>query len=196
MNNSDDQRVSVTAEMALLCGVLPAWAVAGFGDWICHRQTRIQATTGTHESLTHSLMLVAIGVPATMALLWEINESVIAASIAGTAAHELIVLWDTAYAADRRRVTMTEQHIHSFLEVLPWASMAILMILHPDSLQALFRRGNRKGVWGLRHKQRPIKRRHLATIFTSLSLCLGLPYIEELIRCYRVDRTLAPHPKP
>ncbi len=196
MDEPDDRAVSLTAEMALLCGILPVWAVAGFADWLCHRRTKIQETAGTHESLTHSLMLVSVGVPATIALLWEINEVVIAASIAGTVVHELIVFWDTAYAADRRKVTLTEQHIHSFLEVIPWASTAILMCLHPDALQGLFQGRNRKGAFGLRRKQRPLKLWQLATIFTSLSVSLGLPYLEEFIRCYRVDGTLAPHAKP
>lgn len=196
MDEPDGGAVSLAAEMALLCGILPLWAMAGLADWLCHRRTKIQATAGTHESLTHSLMLLAVGIPATMALLWEINEVVIAASVTGTVVHELIVFWDTAYAADRRKVTLTEQHIHSFLEVLPWTSTAILMCLHPDSVRALFRDRSQKGAFSLQRKQRPLKLQHLATIFIALSLSLGLPYLEELIRCYRFDGTVTPHPKP
>ncbi|HEY8310735.1 MAG TPA: hypothetical protein VIG47_09265, partial [Gemmatimonadaceae bacterium] len=122
----------MTAEAFLIYGVLPAWAAAGFADWVCHRLTDIHKTSGTHESLTHALMLASLGVPATLALLFEIDASVLRAALAGTILHEAIVLWDVAYAANRRKVTTTEQHIHSFLEVLPWMSTGIIASLHPD----------------------------------------------------------------
>jgi hypothetical protein len=184
--------VSLAAENILLRGVLPLLAVAGFADWLCHRQTDIQHTAGTHESLTHSLMLGTVGIPATMALLWEIDETVIAASIAGAVVHELVVLWDTKYASTRRRVSLTEQHIHSFLEVLPWMSTAMLVALHPDRWRALIGPDGRKG-FHLRRKQRPLKPQHLITIFSALTCSLAIPYFEELVRCFRVDHTFLPH---
>ncbi|HEY8311731.1 MAG TPA: hypothetical protein VIG47_14300, partial [Gemmatimonadaceae bacterium] len=86
-----------------------------------------------------------------------------------------------------------EQHIHSFLEVLPWMSTGIIASLHPDQLDELFRNSKRHAPFRLRRKERPLKVKQLFAIFGGLSLALGLPYAEELLRCYRVDRTFAPH---
>ena len=33
----------------LLYGVLPLWVAAGFADYLCHRRTRIEATSGIVE---------------------------------------------------------------------------------------------------------------------------------------------------
>ena len=44
----------------LLFVLLPIWGIAGFCDWLCHRATRIESTSGLKESLMHSLMGVQL----------------------------------------------------------------------------------------------------------------------------------------
>lgn len=39
------------------------WLVAGFADWLCHRASHIESTTGAKESLIHLLMFAEVGVP-------------------------------------------------------------------------------------------------------------------------------------
>lgn len=46
----------------------------------------------------------------------------------------------------------------------------------------------------LRPKRPPLSRRYVTGILGAELLAVGLPYAEELWRCYRTDRTLAAHP--
>lgn len=52
----------------LLCGLLPGWFVPGLADWMMHRRTRIENTSGTKESLIHALMMTEVGIPIAMTL--------------------------------------------------------------------------------------------------------------------------------
>ena len=38
----------------LMYFILPLWLAAGFADWLCHRATHIETTTGAKESLNSS----------------------------------------------------------------------------------------------------------------------------------------------
>ncbi|MDP9024423.1 MAG: diguanylate cyclase [Candidatus Eremiobacteraeota bacterium] len=184
-----------TAERALMYVVLPLWAIAGLGDYFCHRSSRIERTSGTHESLTHALMMSSLGVPAALALLCEINALTIATSAATAILHEAIVIWDVAYANGRRNVTTTEQHFHSFLEVLPLTSLLLLATSRPEHVRALFGGRTERGAFTLRPKSNPLARVSLFATFLGMGAFVGLPYVEEFVRCYTADRTLAPHAK-
>jgi hypothetical protein len=68
--------------------------------------------------------------------------------------------------------------------------------LHPRQTAALFGRGEEAPRWRLRWKRPALSRRYLAAIL-SLVAAFGVgPYAEELVRCYRTDRTFAPHRPP
>jgi hypothetical protein len=181
---------------AILYGILPCWIVPGFADYLFHRKTSIETTSGTHESMIHALQMTSIGVPTLMALMLDVNAAVIATTIAGAAIHEGLTLWDVAYAEPRRRPTPNEQHMHSFLEVLPLMALSSLLTLHPAQTAALFGRGDEPADWQLRPKQPPLDRRYLAAILTAVALFMVVPYGEELVRCYRADGTIAPRPLP
>lgn len=180
----------------MLYGILPLWLVPGFGDYLFHRKSSIETTSGTHESMIHALQMTSIGVPTLMALVLEINAPVIATTIAATIAHEALTIWDIAYAEPRRRPEPSEQHLHSFLEVLPVLALSSVLTLHPQQTAALFGRGDDAADWHLRFKRPPLRRRYLAGILTAVLTFLVVPYAEELIRCYRVDGTFAAHPEP
>ncbi len=195
MRDESSESRKVRAETILLYAILPAWAIAGFADWMAHRKTSIERTSGTHESMTHALMMMAVGVPAAAALLYEIDATVIAMSAAGALLHEAIVLWDVAYAAERRKVSTTEQHLHSFLEVLPGTSLALMIVLCPDAAAAFSKLLKKPLRFALQPKKKPLTPLALACTFGGLSALLGIPYAEEFLRCLRADRTLAPHRK-
>src|SRR3954447_12480812 len=110
---------SEAAELALLYFILPLWLAAGFADYLCHRASRIELTSGYKESLIHLLMFAEVAVPLLAAIFLEINALVIATMIAGFIAHQLTALWDITFANDKRRVRPIEQQVHSFLELLP-----------------------------------------------------------------------------
>lgn len=193
---ADPSDVHRTAQRVLLYGVLPLWIVPGFLDYLFHRKSRIERTSGTHESIIHVLQMTSAGIPTLLALVCEVNPPVIAVLIAGAAVHEALTLWDIAYAEPLRRPTPNEQHMHSFLEVMPLMALTSIVTLHPDQAAALFGRTASPPDWRLRFKRPPLSRRYVATILGVIAALIAIPYAEELLRCYRTDRTFAPHHQP
>lgn len=89
--------------------IVPVWIGAGFLDYIWHRRTRIETTSGIEESLMHSLMMLEAG-PAVLAPLFlEINAGVLGGMVALGIAHELTVLWDVCFTSSRRPISAGEQ---------------------------------------------------------------------------------------
>ena len=64
--------------LILMYFVLPLWLVAGFADWLCHRASHIETTTGAKESLIHLLMFTEVGIPLLAAMFLDINALIIA----------------------------------------------------------------------------------------------------------------------
>jgi hypothetical protein len=182
-------------QVYLLYVLLPLWTIPGFGDYLCHKRSKIESTSGTQESITHTLMMTSIGVPAVLALLFETNALTLTVGAGALAFHELVVLWDVAYAAPRRRVSVTEQHLHSFLEVLPFATFSFLLCLRADQVLALAGLGTEKPDFRLRLKEEPPPPAYVAGLLAATALLIGVPYAEELLRCIRVNPSPLPRPK-
>jgi hypothetical protein len=193
-----ERRVGVEAATrhALLYFVIPLWICAGLADWWHHRATRIEKTSGTHESAIHALMMAEGGLPAMMGLLLDVNAGVLLASTGALAAHQATAAWDVSYAEERRRVTPGEQHVHSLLEVLPLMAVSFLTVLHWDQARALAGLDDRPADFGLRPKREPLSGRYLAGLLGAISSFIVAPFAEELWRCYREDRTFQPRPAP
>ncbi|MDT9695423.1 diguanylate cyclase [Streptomyces sp. P17] len=174
----------------LLYGLLPSWFLPGLADWAMHRRTRIEETAGTKESLIHSLMMAEVGVPIALTLRYEVNPMLLAVQLSSTAAHEATALWDVRTAEDSgREVKPIEQHIHSFLESLPFGALASLMCLHADQVKSLLRGGRGDPqAWRLVPRRRPLSPAYLAGIAAAIGTCVLLPYGEELVRCRRAAR--------
>jgi hypothetical protein len=181
------QRESAPAQ-TLLDVLVPLWALPGLIDYACHRAAHIERTSGTHESLTHLLMSVASGVPVVLNLLCESTPSTALASTAAVVVHEAIVLWDVGYANPLREVSATEQHVHAFLEVLPFTMLALDASAHPAAFS------DARAGWPLRfeRRKRPPSAPYVALV-AALALASALAYGEEFVRCFRVDGTIAPH---
>jgi hypothetical protein len=192
---SDDAHLTDLAlRRVLLYGILPFWIVPGLADWCWHRKTHIETTSGTHESMTHAIMMGSIGVPLTLALLFDINALVLTTMFVGTAVHEGVTYWDVDYAKARREIPTIEQHTHSFLEMLPFAATTMACCIKAPQLAAIFGRGEEPACWRLKPKNPPLTLRYVAGLFASVTLGIALPYAEELLRCWRVDHTFAPRP--
>ncbi|MFJ9723559.1 diguanylate cyclase [Streptomyces sp. NPDC101209] len=174
----------------LLYGLLPSWFVPGLADWVMHRRTRIEETAGTKESLLHSLMMTEVGLPIALTLRYEVNPLLLTVQLGGAAVHEATALWDVRTAVDSdREVKPVEQHIHSFLESLPFAALAALTCLHADQVKKLLRGGDGDpDAWRLVPRRRPLSRGYLAGIAAAIGTCVLLPYGEELVRCVRAGR--------
>ncbi|MER6062502.1 diguanylate cyclase [Streptomyces sp. NPDC001792] len=179
--------VDVATTRFLLYGLLPGWFVPGLADWLMHRRTRIEDTSGTKESLIHSLMMAEIGLPIALTLRYRINPLLLSVQLGAAAVHEATALWDVRTAVDSdREVSPLEQHIHSFLESLPFGALASLMCLHADQVRSLVRGGGGdRDAWRLRKRRRPLSPGYLTGIGLAIGLCVVLPYGEELLRCRR-----------
>src|ERR1044071_7016406 len=121
----------------LLGGVMPLWLGAGLADWYLHRRTRIEETSGSRESAIHPLLFAESGLPVLLGLFCEVNAGVLASASVAAAAHSATAWWDQAYAEERRRVPIAEQHVHSLLEVSPLTAALLLTALHWDQAAAL-----------------------------------------------------------
>ena len=193
---SDRERLTARAmQVYLLYVLMPLWTIPGFADYLCHRRAKIESTSGTQESITHSLMMASVAVPALQALLFETNALTLVVGAGALIFHELVVIWDVAYAAPRRHVSVTEQHLHSFLEVLPFATLSFLLCLRANQALAILGLTNEAPDFALRFKAEPPPRAYVAGLLALITLAIGIPYAEELLRCMRVNPSPLPRPR-
>ena len=169
----------------LLFFILPLWMLAGLTDYVLHRRTRIEETAGTKESVLHALQLGEAGLPVLLALLLEINALLILFMLIGFLLHEITALSDVSYASRRRYVSPLEQHVHSFMEVLPLMALSFVTVMYWNQFAALFGFGPEPPRFELRPKSNPISSVYLAVLLLCIACFIVLPYTEELWRCLR-----------
>jgi len=172
----------------LMYGVLPLWFVPAVADWAMHRRTRIEDTSGTRESALHALMMTEAGVPVAMGLLARVNPLVLSVMGGASVVHGATALWDVSLATGKREVRPVEQHIHSFLEVLPLSALAFTSCLHWEQVRATLRGGDTAEDWKLLPKENPLPARYLAAIGAAIGAFVALPYAEEMTRCVKAAR--------
>jgi hypothetical protein len=173
------------AQAVLMYFILPVWLAAGFADYLCHRASSIETTSGIKESLLHLLQFAEMAVPTLAAIFLEINALVILTMIVCLIAHEGTAIWDVSYANATRKVTPAEQHVHSFLEMLPLMGLLIVIMLHWGQFLALFGLGQETADFGLWLKQPPLPWLYVTVILSLVLLFEILPYLEELVRGLR-----------
>jgi hypothetical protein len=131
--SSDPSDVESVTIRYLMYVLTPGWIVPGLADYVMHRRTRIEQTSGLRDPAIHSLMMAEIAVPVTLTLFCEVNPLLLALGVAALGAHEATAIWDVRAAVDGGRdVRPAEQHIHSFLESLPSMAVSALLCLHWD----------------------------------------------------------------
>lgn len=97
------------------------WLGFGCVDFAIHRRTALPLTSGLRESALHGLQMLLVGAGV---LLWAaLDSSRAVAALLGciAAAHAAAAYADTVVAVQKRRVTPLEQHVHSVLDIAPWA---------------------------------------------------------------------------
>ncbi len=177
----------------LLYFLLPLWMVAGLADWICHRVSHIEETSGTHEALIHVLMMTEVGTALWPGLLLQINSAIIALMLTAYVAHEATAIWDVRYANAHRRLAPIEQSIHSFLDMIPLMAVSFVIILHWQAFLGLFGLGNSPADFSIRWKTGTVPSAEYLGIFVIASVFMTeLPYLEELTRCIRAARARTP----
>src|SRR4051794_33655577 len=173
------------AQNILMYFVLPVWLAAGFADYLCHRAASIETTSGPKESLLHLLQFVEMAAPTLAAIFLEINALIILVMVVCLILHEATAIWDVSYAYRTRTVTPTEQHVHSFLEMLPLAGLLVIITLHWQQFLSLFGFGTETMDFGLRLKQPPLPWLYVTIILPLVLLFDVLPFFEELVRGMR-----------
>jgi hypothetical protein len=174
------------ARLLLMYAVFPLWVACGLADWACHRRTQIATTSGLKENLLHLLMFAQVGVGMLAVAFLEVNAAVLLIVAAVFVMHELTVYWDLHYTTPLRRVGPFEQMVHSFLELLPLVSLALLAVMAWGPAMADF---------ALRAKREPLPPAYLASGFAAAVLLNALPLAQEFFSCLRARTLPTPGPR-
>lgn len=171
----------------LMYVLVPLWLVAGLADWTCHRATKIERTSGLKESLLHLLMLGEVGVPILAGLFLQINAPVIGLMLGALVLHQVTSIWDVSYTAKHREIPPIEQHVHTYLEMIPMMATTFVSVLHWPKVQELF--GRREcGDMRIRLKEDPLPAPYIAATLGAVAVFAILPFLEEAWRCSRAQR--------
>ena len=181
---------SAAAQLVLMYFILPLWLAAGFADYLCHRASHIETTSGPKESALHLLQFAEMALPTLAAIFLEINALILLIGVICLILHEATAIWDVRYAYETREVTPIEQHVHSFLEMLPLMGLTIIVILHWGQFLALFGFGAERADFGVRLKEPPLPWLYVVVMLSLVLLFEVLPYMEELVRTLRHRSTL------
>lgn len=158
-------------------GLLPLWLAAGFADWLCHRATRIESTSGATESRLHVLLFALVGLPVMLLLTFEVTALTFTLMLLSLLGHQAVALWDTSYSQPRRFISPIEQQVHAFLELVPLFALTIVAVLEWEALRA--------PEWRLTPQVEPVE--HAPLVWLALAAGLVLIF-EEWWRCRRAAR--------
>ena len=183
-------------ELVLMYFVLPSWFCAGLADWACHRAADLEHTTGAKESIIHLLMFAEVGIPLVMVLVLEVNALVIAVMIAAFLLHEATALWDVSYAVEHREVRPLEQHVHSFLEMVPLMALLLVVVRHWEQFLALVGVGSEPARFVLEWKAQPLPVIYVVMVMAGAVVLELFPYLQELWRALRAGTLSATLRRP
>jgi hypothetical protein len=172
----------------MVWGLLPVWVLAGIADYLLHRRTAIERTSGLKECALHVLQAAQVGVPLLAGLFLEINSLVLVVIIVCVAAHTLTALWDTAYTTPRRFISPLEQHVHSHLEYIPIVAATLVVLLYWEPFIGLFGVGRTTASFSMHLKERPVPTPWLVAVLASVFLVQGSLLVEETLRTWRAKR--------
>lgn len=160
--------------------IYPAWLAAGAVDYLCHRKTDIERTSGAMESWLHVAQLASMTLIVAFATLAEITVASWSVLVLAAIAHSALAFADVAYTDGRRRISPLEQTAHSFMEVLPLVAVGLLAVASwPLARAPEFAFASPLEGWR-------------AAVLGSFALLAGVPVFEELFRSLRA-RGRVPH---
>jgi hypothetical protein len=173
----------------MLYVLLPLWFVAGVADYLLHRRTRIEHTSGVGESRLHVLQAIEIAIPLLAGLFLEINSLVLGIMILFVLAHTATALWDAAYSTPRRYISPLEQHVHSHLEYVPLIAVALVVLMHWEGFLGLLSLPGGTADFGIRLKRAPLSGAVILAVLVPVFLVQGTLLAEEAIRTGRAARS-------
>lgn len=168
-----------------LFGLLPLWALAGAGDYLCHRVSRIAKTPfGVRESLLHLLQWAQIALPAGLLVVFGLRHWTIAAAAALVLAHSATAWWDESRTKPQRWVSTAENHCHAYLIAVPVVGVCWAAWLYV--------------AYGTLPAPTPLPTWKIAYVVAVFALS-GTIIAEEWLRCRRercddADFSQCPHP--
>ena len=183
-----ESQASRASQRYLMYVIMPAWGLVGALDWLWHKQTKIETTSGTKESAMHLLMMMEAGLPVVAGLFLEPNAGLLRLMTIGMALHQATVMWDVGYTVSRRKIPAREQHTHTFMETLPFDILAVFACMHPEQFKAMLHLSREKPDFDLRLKRPPLPLSQISAIFGAMGLFVALPHVEELWRCWRAKQ--------
>jgi hypothetical protein len=178
--------IEEAAQWLVMMVVVPMWIAAGTFDWLCHRSTRIQHTSGLPENVFHWLLLAEGGIALVAVAFLEVNAGVMLLVFAAFLVHECTTYVELRYTVPLREVRPIEQMIHSFMEILPLAMLMLLAVMRWDQADALF--GGDTPDFDLRPKAEPWPASYLLGAGVAVLLLNIVPLAEESLRCLRAPR--------
>ncbi len=162
-------------------GIYPLWMLAGAGDYLCHRRTDIEHSSGSVESWFHVAQFLTLLVAIAAGACVEPNALVFGVMVVAVVAHSVLAHLDVSYTDSRRYISPFEQLVHGFMDVLPLVAVAIFGVLHWQEIAA------GPGNASLTLMSADASRVSLVLSFVVLA---GVPILEELIRTLRHRRRL------
>ena len=169
----------------ILYVVMPAWILFGFLDYLCHRATSIETTSGFRESVVHAIMGIQVALGMFLGLFLRIDVIVLILLFAVLVMHEVVAHMDVVMASRVRAISIWEVHCHSFLEVIPFVIFGLIVCLKWDTFLDLIRL---RWAGQLDVTPSPIPGPYISRYFGFMVAFGFLPYTEELWRCVRAGR--------
>ena len=165
----------------LIYVLFPLWLLAGGVDWLCHRVSQIESTSGTRESWQHLLMFGEVAAGVAIGLWLEINALALLLLFGLFLLHQLTSFWDTHYSGPRRHIGALEQQAHSFLELVPLMAIIAAALLHGELLARLLALAPVTEDFHWRWREPAIPGAYQLAVGAGLVLALAL-ILEELRR--------------
>jgi hypothetical protein len=162
----------------LIWGLYPVWLLAGAADYLCHRRTGIERTTGAAESWLHVAQFASLAIAFACAVLLQTTAGVFVAIAALVLGHSILAYIDVRHTDGRRWIPPFEQTAHGFMDVLPLVAVVLFGMRHWPDIRA--------GSLALElHSTIGVER---ALLLASFAVLAGLPVLEELLRTLQRSR--------
>ena len=174
--------------LLILYVMLPLWGLSGFVDWLCHRATKIQHTSGYKESLLHMCMGIQVGIPIVLSMIFQMNVLVMLLCFLAWASHEVVAHYDVHYTAPRREISIWEVHAHNYLATVPFYMVALVVVRNFDVFLDLITLNWGGGIQLLWRTEPVGGSGYLGGYLIFMSIFCYFPYIEEFLRCLWVHR--------
>lgn len=107
------------------------WLSAGAMDFMLHRASNIEATSGLKESTLHLVQIGILGLATVLWLGFQASPTLLAILLALVCLHAITGYWDTKVAYPKRAIRPVEQHVHSILDLAPLDCGRRRFLVHP-----------------------------------------------------------------